>query len=293
MAEQFAVTTQTGRSLSATVGGEGREVVFVLHGTPSSGLLFEPNVVDAARRGLRLVSYDRPGYGGSDRHPGRCVADAASDVVAIADHLGVERFAVWGHSGGAPHALACAALLGDRVAACAALSGPAPYDAERFDWWRGMGEENVTEFRRALGREEEFVAYLNDERDGILSSTPQQLRDTFGSLLSEADAAVMTDEFAGFLHTSFRDSVAPGVEGWRDDDYAFVEPWGFDLASITTPTRIYHGAHDGFVPFAHGQWLAQHVAGADAHLSGDEGHLSLYIHGASDCHAWFSTPQDA
>ena len=116
MTDHLTVTTPTGRTLRVhTAGDPAHPTVFVLHGSPSSGMLYPPNVEDAAAHGLRLVSYDRPGYGGSTPHPGRRVADAAADVGAIADHLGLDRFAVWGHSGGGPHALACAALAGERL----------------------------------------------------------------------------------------------------------------------------------------------------------------------------------
>src|SRR4051794_41873965 len=139
MSDHLTVTTSSGRALRVhSAGDPAGPTVFVLHGSPSSGMLYPPNVHDAAAHGLRLVSYDRPGYGGSTPHPGRRVADAAADVGAIADHLGLDRFAVWGHSGGGPHALACAALAGGRRGATAALSGPPPPPA------RGRG--------RAAGR---------------------------------------------------------------------------------------------------------------------------------------------
>src|SRR5690348_15245362 len=121
MTDHLTVATPSGRALRVhTVGDAAHPCVFVLHGSPSSGMLYPPNVEDAAA------------------HPGRTVADAAADVLAIADHLAAARFAVWGHSGGGPHTLACAALLGDRAVACAALAGPAPWGAEGLDWTAGM-----------------------------------------------------------------------------------------------------------------------------------------------------------
>jgi pimeloyl-ACP methyl ester carboxylesterase len=83
---------------------------------------------------LHWVSYDRPGYGGSSPHDGRTAVSAAADVAAIADALGIGRFAVLGHSGGGPHALACAALLPERVMAAVSVSAPAPFDAAGLDW---------------------------------------------------------------------------------------------------------------------------------------------------------------
>jgi pimeloyl-ACP methyl ester carboxylesterase len=93
---------------------------------------------DAVRRGIRLVGYDRPGYDRSDRHAGRAVSDAAADAATIADAFGASRFRTWGVSGGGPHALACAALLPDRVIAAATLASVAPYGVEGLDWFAGM-----------------------------------------------------------------------------------------------------------------------------------------------------------
>ena len=102
------------------------------HGSPHTGVLYEPLLGAAAARGIRLVSYARPSYGGSTPQPRREVASAAADVAAVADALGLERFAVMGTSGGGPHALACAALLPERVTGVVTLAGLAPY-TEAFD----------------------------------------------------------------------------------------------------------------------------------------------------------------
>src|SRR5579863_691508 len=142
-----SVVTPDGRTLAVVEGGDPGGVPMLVHyGTPGSKLLYEPHVRDAEERGLRLFSYDRPGYGGSTRHPGRTIASCAADVTAICDALAVDRFCVWGISGGGPHALATAALLPDRVAAAAALAPVAPYDAEGLDFYDGMGEQNIEEF---------------------------------------------------------------------------------------------------------------------------------------------------
>ncbi|HEV8450501.1 MAG TPA: alpha/beta hydrolase [Gaiellales bacterium] len=286
---QLTVTTPTGRTLRVhTAGDAAHPVVFVLHGTPSSGMLYPPNVEDAAARGLRLVSYDRPGYGGSTPHPGRRVADAAADVGTIADHLGLDRFAVWGHSGGAPHALACAALAGDRLVATAALSGPAPYDAEGLDWTAGMGESNVEDFALAVAGGDAYEARLREQRVEMVGADPEAVREVLKTLLSEVDRAELTGQVVAFMTAATNEGMEPGVDGMRDDDRAFIDPWGFDLASIPGPLRIYHGRHDRFVPASHGEWLAAQIPAAEAHISDGEGHLTLYTRGARECHAWFA-----
>jgi pimeloyl-ACP methyl ester carboxylesterase len=101
--EIMAVGAGDGRTLCVRVGsGDSSRSVLVMHGTPGSGLLYRRWIEDAAGRGIRLVSYDRPGYGGSSPHPGRSIADCAADVKAIADELGIDRLGVWGWSGGGP-----------------------------------------------------------------------------------------------------------------------------------------------------------------------------------------------
>src|SRR5690349_3697800 len=111
-----------GRSLEYIVTGSGDGMPLVLHhGTPSAAVVFGPWHESAAKHGLRMVMYSRPGYAGSSPRPGRTVADAAADVAALLDALGAERFLTMGWSGGGPHALACAKLLPDRCGAAALI----------------------------------------------------------------------------------------------------------------------------------------------------------------------------
>jgi pimeloyl-ACP methyl ester carboxylesterase len=260
--------------------------VFVHHGTPASGLLFDPWVDDARARGLRLVSQDRPGYGGSDRQPGRTIADVAGDVNDIADHLGIERYATWGVSGGGPHALACAALAGGRCIAAAALASVAPHDGEGLDFTAGMGESNVHEFSLAQdGRRDALVEFIEQNAQLLLAAAPEEIFDGLSSLLSDVDKAVITDEFARFLYDSIHHGIDASIDGWLDDDMVFVTGWGFNLADIDIPVLVYQGRQDRMVPYAHGEWLAERIPIAEARLS-EEGHLTLLLDRVSDTHAW-------
>jgi pimeloyl-ACP methyl ester carboxylesterase len=140
-----SVTTSDGRVLEVSVSGPEDGVPLICHhGTPGAALPWEPFVAAAAQRGLRHVEYSRPGYGASDRQAGRAVADCAADVTAILDALGAPRFYTYGWSGGGPHALACAALLGERVIKAASIAGVAPWESEGLDWLAGMGEETAS-----------------------------------------------------------------------------------------------------------------------------------------------------
>lgn len=281
------VTTLDGRRLAVHEAGDaGGLAVLAIYGTPMGARIYEPHAEDARTRGIRLVTFDRPGYGGSDPRPGRSVADFTDDAAAVADALGIERFGVWGISGGGPHALACAALLGDRVAAAASLAAPAPYGADGLDWLDGMGEDNVEEFGAALAGREALEPILRRQAAALADGSPADLRRAWETLLTPVDADALTDELAGFLFGNLTACLAPGVEGWLEDDLAFTADWAFDLGAIAVPLQVWQGEHDRFVPPAHGRWLASRIPGVDARLGDTDGHLTLFTQRVPEVHAW-------
>lgn len=281
------IRARDGRTLCVRVAdGEPDRSVLMMHGSPGSGVLYDGWIEDAAARGIRLVSYDRPGYGGSSPHPGRTVADCASDVTAIADALGMDRFGVWGWSGGGPYALACAALLSDRVLAAAVLASAAPWDADGLNFFAGMGQGNVDDVKLYFSDPDTARAKNVEDRDAVLATTLAQQQEMLSTLLSETDAAVLSGEFAAWLLRTEQTGLGPGDEGWWDDQAAQFAPWGFAPAAVTAPVKIWHGRHDRFVPIDHGRWLADHVAGADSELSDTDGHLTLVIEKIGAVHDW-------
>jgi pimeloyl-ACP methyl ester carboxylesterase len=285
---QRTVHTPDGRVLAIEDAGDpaGRPVL-VHNGTPNSRHLYHPNVRDAAERGLRLIGYDRPGYGGSSPQPGRTVADCADDVRAICAALGIDRLAMWGISGGGPHVLACAALLPDLVAAAASLASLAPFDADRLDYFAGMGQENVDDIRRALSDEAGSRAKVEKDREELMAASPDDVAASFQTLLTPTDAAVLSGELADHLVASMQEGLAPGAEGWSEDECT-IRPWGFSVADITIPVLLLHGKQDMFVPFGHGEWLAAHIPGVEARLLDDDGHLTLLQNRIPEVHAWLS-----
>lgn len=285
VARELDVLLPDGRTLHAFDGGDpdGHLVVYH-HGTPTSGRLSDERSRDAGEQGLRLVGYDRAGYGGSTRHEGRSVADVTGDVAALADALGAERFFTWGVSGGGPHALACAALLGDRVIAAASIASVAPFDVD-LDFLDGMGQENIDELSAAVEGPEALGSYLSSQRADLLSASPEQLREVMASVLPDIDKAVLTGEFAQFLHGAMTYGLQKSYDGWLDDDLAFVKPWGFDVAAIGIPFLVLQGELDLMVPFAHGTWIASQLPAACVQLSPYEGHLSL-VAKVPEVHEW-------
>jgi pimeloyl-ACP methyl ester carboxylesterase len=272
------VQAPDGRTLAyAQLGVPDGKPVFVLHGTPGSRLSGRhPDPARVADAGLRVVTYDRPGYGRSTRDPGRDVVDCVADIAAIADALGIEQFVVTGGSGGGPHALAVAARLPERVIRAACNVSAGPYDAPDLDWFEGMDPENVKEFGWALEGEETLVRELEKEADKQLSQANEDPAALLGDFqLSEADQKVLADRLVRErMLKSFREALASGVWGWVDDDLACVKPWGFEVAEIRVPVQVRYGASDVLVPAGHGRWLARHVPDANVIIDREAGHLS-------------------
>ncbi|HLX33544.1 MAG TPA: alpha/beta hydrolase [Gaiellaceae bacterium] len=284
---ELDITLADGRKLHVHDEGDPRGFPVVFHhGTPASGRLHPHDIEDARAKGIRLIGFDRAGYGRSDAHFGRSFGDVAADVAGMLDALGADRFATWGHSGGGPHALACAALLPHRCAAAATLASLAPYDADGLDFLAGMGELNVQEFGLVLEGGEALEAAIRRTQEEMFSAGPEALRQGMLTVLSPLDQAAMTGEFAAWGYRVMSEGAAERIEGWRDDDLAMVKPWGFDVADIRVPVLLLQGTEDLMVPPAHGRWLAERIPGVEARFSDSEGHLTLLAHRVTDVHAW-------
>ncbi len=247
--------------------------VFLLHGTPGSRSGPRPRAGVLYRLGIKLISYDRPGYGGSSPHSGRAVASAAADVRAIADALDLDTFSVVGRSGGGPHALACAALLRDRIRSAAVLVGLAPSNAEDLDWYAGMSESNVEEYSAA---DEDPVALRS-----MVTLHVKRIRDDPESLLrflvpslTNGDKRVVSDvAMRRLLAASYAEAVRDSPEGWIDDVVALRRPWGVNLSRVEAPVLLWHGADDMFSPVAQTRWLAKEIPGATLKIQPGAAHF--------------------
>jgi pimeloyl-ACP methyl ester carboxylesterase len=238
--------------------GDGDLVVMWHHGTPNIGAPPAPLFAAASRLGIRFIGYDRPGYGGSEPRRDRTIASGASDAAAVADALGVGRFAVLGHSGGGPHALACAALLPDRVIAAVSISGLAPRSADGLDWFAGMGPGSEASLRAAAAGRAAKEAFEPSED---IDFTP-------------ADLAALEGEW-GWFGSVVAPAVAAGPGPLNDDDLAYAGDWGFDPATITAPVLLVHGSDDRMVPSAHSAWLAGRIPSAELLIEPGAGHISV------------------
>jgi pimeloyl-ACP methyl ester carboxylesterase len=248
--------------------------VFLLHGTPGGRNGPHPRGIVLYRLGIRLISYDRPGYPGSDRVPGRSIVDAADDVTTIADYFGIDRFSVVGRSGGAPHALACAARLKDRVISAAALGSLAPCDAEDLKWTAGMTESNVRAFGDAKTDPGALIASLKEQADRVQSNSEGLLKTLWpemGHLDQEVIGDIALRQIIATIHTEALSNLS--VDGWIDDVIALSKPWGFDPADIKVPVKLWGGQHDVFSPVSHTYWLAQRIDGAEVEIENSKAHF--------------------
>ncbi|MEV6365373.1 alpha/beta hydrolase [Micromonospora musae] len=290
-AAQHTVVTRDGRRLAVeTSGAPDGPAVFLLHGTPGSRSGPRPRPVVLYRLGVHLICYDRPGYGDSDRHEGRRVADTAADVAAIADAFGIDRFALVGRSGGGPHALACAALLPDRVTRAAVLVGLAPAGAPDLDWYAGMTSENVDEHSLADADATELRDLLTVRAKDV-QRDPMTLLEFLRPQLTEPDIRVVDDVAIRRLLTDmYAEALRHGPEGWIDDVLAVHRSWGFDLGAIRLPVRLWHGEQDRFSPVAHSRWLAARIPNAEVQVQPGAAHFGA-VEILPQTLAWLSTPE--
>ena len=255
------VTRPDGSTLHAyDLGGDGHPL-FWLHGTPNTGEPPEPLYGAAAERGIRWVSYDRPSYRNSTPRPGRDVASAAADIATVADALGIERFALMGHSGGGPHALATAARLPDRVQAVVCGSGLAPYGADGLDWFGGMAAAGQAELRAAHAGRAALEKHLE-----TAAFDPEQF--------TPADHEALDGAWSWLARVAGQ-AFNAGLDGLIDDNLAFAARWGADPADVEAPVLFLHGVDDRMVPASHSQWLAERCRSAELWLRPGEGHVSV------------------
>jgi pimeloyl-ACP methyl ester carboxylesterase len=264
MPQVIKVSGGPGRSLAFEEWGAPRGYpVFLLHGTPGSRNGPRPRASVLYRLGIRLICYDRPGYGQSGLHRGRSVADGALDVLAIADELGLDSFSVVGRSGGGPHALACAASekLQPRLRSVAVLVPLAPADADGLAWYDGMCDSNAEEYTAASDPAAiDSVAKDLIERTRHIQKDPDFLLRFLHPELTEPDKRVVGDVgIRRLLTETYAEALRCGADGWIDDALAFRKPWGFHFSAIRTPTLLWHGQDDVFSPAAHTRWLAGQI----------------------------------
>ena len=267
-------TTSDGLRIDYFEAGSGDDLIIYHHGTPGAGPIGRKTQQAAEDIGVRVVELVRPGYGESSRIEGRTIADMVRIADELASHLGHDRYASMGWSGGGPHTLANVALS-DRCVASMCIAGVGMYGQDDLDFLEGMGQDNHDEFGAALEGDAALRPMLDALAIEMADLTGPQVIGVMESLLPPVDQAVLTGEDGQEMADGLRWATRPSIYGWLDDDIAFTTDWGFALSEITGPVQIWQGGQDLMVPYSHGQWLAKHLPHADVHLYDEHGHLSI------------------
>ena len=262
-------------------GDPGGPVVLYFHGTPGSRLDLCFGEQLAAERGVRIVSFDRPGYGGSDPAPFG-LASIAADAHAVADGLGVHRFATLGLSGGGPGALAAAAVPGGRVIRAGIASGAGP-----FGLVPGALDDLDDDDRTAVAllpgdpvaAASAFAAAFEPLAELARVSGGSGVASAFEDLLSARDRELLTDQrYASTFADTMLEALRSGTSGAGWDNVSWIGQWDIDLSTIVCPVLLWYGSDDRFAPPAHGRWLSENLPRARLVLRDGEGHLGIYDH---------------
>ncbi len=266
-----------GRSLEIhSAGNPSSDAIIFHHGTPGASLTWEEWLPTVADQSGFAIAYSRAGYGESSRNTGRTVISNNADIAAIVDHFNIEKFVAIGWSGGGPHCLANTVM--PQSVAAISIAGVGVYGVSDLNFLEGMGEENHVEFSAAVAGPASIEEWMQQYSDGTAQVTGPQLIEALGGLIGPADKRILTPAVAELVAQEFRYGLKSGYYGWMDDDLAFVQQWGFDLAQISKPVELWQGDEDFMVPHAHGQWLAAKIPTAELHIVPGEGHISLGIH---------------
>lgn len=263
-----------GRQLAWTESGaRDGAAVLLLHGSPGSRLGRQTEFAQLADAGIRQITYDRPGYGLSDPHPGRTVADAVADVRALLDAAGVDRAGVIGGSGGGPHALALATLLPERCTLVHCVVGVAPHALLGDDFFTGMDPANQRRFALSAGDRQAVLQAFTDEVLRLAAQRTQDPASIMGDMdLPDSDREILR-QTAEVTAVVLAEAFRQGVAGFADDFAAMAKEWGFDPREATAPVVISYGDHDVNVPAGHGRWLAANVPNVEVRATSDAGHL--------------------
>lgn len=264
-----SITTRGGTLAYTDIGDPDGPAMLFFHGAPTSRLRLMDFDGEFLRWGLRVVSPDRPGYGGSSPQPGRSLADWPTDVLALADELGIDRFLVAGHSSGGPYAVACCALLGDRVTGGLVIGGVT--DMAWPGAWSGLSEAEQA-IMRLGGDEDAALAWCTEaygaDGGGFFDSMPFEL--------PEPDVAFFANEPASSTRVAAAiEAFRQGVGGYAQDIHVEGQAWPFDPAAIRVPVDVVHGELDTLVPMAHSQHTAELIPGSRLRVFPGHGHFTI------------------
>jgi pimeloyl-ACP methyl ester carboxylesterase len=263
-----------GRSLAyADWGDPGGAPVVLLHGSPSSRL-FHPDEAVTAAAAVRLVTVDRPGYGGSASDPTRTILGWADDLTELVDALAFERFAIVSHSSGGPYALACARKLSSRLAAVGLASSVAPVD-ELADADDGLDQHERALVQLAREDPEAAMASVAQGAQWLLEEPELFLQ----APRPEPDRALLADPAVGDMFlAALREAVRGGLDGHARDEVLERRAWGFELSEVDPVVHLWHGGLDPYIPLGHAEYLARALRKCRPTFHLDAGHGLILSH---------------
>lgn len=266
------LTLKDGRKFEYFENGVSNDLaILFLHGTPSDATSWVKWLAEVKK--FRAISTSRAGYGNSDRHKGRTVADDLNSQIQILDYFGVKKFVAIGWSGGGPHSLNMA--RDPRCAAAFTIAGVAEFGRSDLDFLEGMGPENHEEFGAAVNGEAELISWMDKNGPAMQNVTGADLIAALGGLIGDADKKALNSQVADEYAQVFRRALSKGFAGWIDDDLAFIQKFGFEIEKINKPVVIWQGNDDFMVPQAHSDWLHKHIPGSSLRFIPGHGHISL------------------
>ena len=269
--QEILFTRSNGQTVAYFDYGQGENVVFFHHGTPAAGPIQPHFRRNADANGFRIIEVVRPGYGSSTAISDRSVNTAAQINLDIADALGIKNFAIFGGSGGGPHALASGHLAGNRCIAQLIIAGMAPFDDPNFDFVAGNSEEIRAVRLLALTNMEDFEALLSEEATKMSSYDFDQTKEK----LDVDPENPISDERILSIQVIRQYSFIQGARGWIDDERAFLKPWGFLLEEILTPVQLWAGTKDINVPPAHADYLKRMIPNSELLIVENKNHLTI------------------
>ncbi len=271
MMQELLFTRSNGQTVAYFDYGQSEDVVFFHHGSPSAGPIAPFIRHNADANGFRIIEVIRPGYGSSTAIFDRCVNTASQTNLDIADALGIENFAIFGGSGGGPHALASGHLAGSRCKAILIVAGLAPFNDPNFDFAAGMREGGREHWNLPLTSMEDFELSMSK----MATEWSSYDFDQFKEMLNVDPEDPISDE--GILSFQVRGqySFMQGVHGLRDDHLAFLKPWGFSLGDITMPVQLWAGTKDVHVPPAHADYLKREIPNSELLIVENKNHGTI------------------
>lgn len=269
------IELQDGRQLAYRLFGDPAGMpAFYCHGFPSSSREAELLHDKAVQQGLRIISADRPGYGGSDPLPERTIPAFADDLAALADRLGIGHFRLLGVSGGGPYALACAARLAERIIACALVAPLGPIHLPGLLSRMGLSARLAFSLTRSAPRTMDRL--LSGPLPAWVAGQDRLLDGLRLTASAKADRVALSDPRAKrILNQTIADALSEGGVGARQDLVLYANEWGIEPASVKTPIELWQGEADRIVPPAHAHWYTRHLSRCTSHLLPEEGHYSL------------------